>query len=426
MLGFEYKNGGLFCEGVAVADIVAQVGSPVYIYSQESFVERYRALQKAFSDVVDTTVCYSVKCCSNIHILRTLAREGCGFDVVSGGELFRVIKAGGDPKKVAFAGVAKTDAEIRYALEQGIMLFNVESEAELENINRLAGEMGKVAPVALRINPDVDAKTHAKTTTGKKENKFGIDFVYAMQLVSRLSKYANVRLKGIDLHIGSPVNSLEPYAEAVEKALDFLKTCPAGVEMIDTGGGFGLLYNEEDVPDFCEYARVIAGPVKAAGKRLVIEPGRSIAGNSAILVGQVQYVKKTGIKTFYKIDAGMNDLIRPAMYDAYHFIWPVRSDDLPESRLFANFGGGGGIVMPADVVGPICESSDVFCKNRPLPEMQRGDLVAIFSAGAYGFSMSSNYNSHPRVAEVLVDGDSFRVIRRRESWDDLVAAEECC
>lgn len=422
MIGFDYNDNELFCEGVAVSKIIEEVGSPAYIYSKKSFIERYRMVQDAFSAIVDTTVCYSVKCCSNINILRELAQAGCGFDIVSGGELFRVIKAGGDPAKVAFAGVAKTDVEIKYALEQGIMLFNVESEQELENINRLAGEMGKIAPVALRINPDVDAKTHAKTTTGKKENKFGIDFSYAMQVVSRLSNFKNIVLKGVDVHIGSPVNSIEPYAEAVDRVLDFVKTCPDTVEHIDTGGGFGLLYDEEEVPEFSEYAKAIAAPVKAAGKKLIIEPGRSIAGNSGILVGEVQYVKKTGVKTFYKIDAGMNDLIRPAMYDSYHFIWPVASEDMPESNLFPHLDGGG-LFMPADVVGPICESSDVFCKDRPLPEMQRGDKVAIFSAGAYGFAMSSTYNSHPRSCEVLVDGDSYKIIRKRETWEDLVEAE---
>lgn len=422
MLGFSYRGSELFCEEVAVNAIADQMGSPVYIYSRQSMIERYRAIRDAFCAEADTTVCFSVKNCSNINILRELAKEGSGFDIVSGGELYRVMQAGGDPARVAFAGVGKTDAEIRYALECGIMLFNVESEEELDNINRLAGQMQKIAPVALRINPDVDAKTHAKTTTGKKENKFGIEFAYAMQLVSRISCFKNVVLKGIDVHLGSPINSTEPYAEGIEKTLAFLSTCPNTVEYVDAGGGYGLLYNEEKVPEFSAYAKVIGAPVKAAGKKLIIEPGRSVTGNSGILVGEVQYVKRTGVKTFYKIDAGMNDLIRPAMYDSFHFIWPVKNEVLPESQLFPEVEGGG-IMMPADVVGPICESSDVFCKNRLLPEMTRGDRVAIFSAGAYGFSMSSNYNSRPRPAEVLVDGKHWSVIRRREEWKDLVAAE---
>lgn len=422
MLGFTYRGNELFCEDVAVSDIADQVGSPVYIYSRQSVIGRFTEIRDAFNAEVDTTVCFSVKNCSNINILRELAKAGSGFDIVSGGELYRVMQAGGDPAKVAFAGVGKTDGEIRYALECGIMLFNVESEEELQNINRLAGQMNKIAPVALRINPDVDAKTHAKTTTGKKENKFGIEFAYAMQLVSRMSRFPNVILKGIDVHLGSPINSTEPYAEGMEKVMAFLSTCPKTVEYVDAGGGYGLLYNKEHVPEFSAYAKVIGAPVKAAGKKLVIEPGRSVTGNSAILVGEVQYVKSSGTKTFYMIDAGMNDLIRPAMYDSYHFIWPVKNDTLPESRLFPEVEGGG-LTIPADVVGPICESSDVFCKDRALPEMLRGDRVAIFSAGAYGFSMSSNYNSRPRPAEVLVDGKHWSIIRRREDWKDLIAAE---
>lgn len=424
MLGFNYKSNQLFCEDLAVDDIVDQAGSPLYIYSKNAFLERYNAVQSAFSAVVDTTVCYSVKCCSNINILKVLAEAGCGFDIVSGGELHRVMKAGGNPKKVAFAGVSKTDAEIRYALECGIMLFNAESEEEVRNIDRIAGDMGVVAPVALRINPDIDAKTHAKTTTAKKENKFGIDFSYAMQFMARLSELKNTVLKGVDVHIGSPVNSLDPYREASERIVDFAKICPDTVEYLDIGGGYGLLYNDEEVPDFAAYAEAIGTAVKAAGKKLIIEPGRSIAGNSGILVGEVQYRKNYGVKSFVMLDAGMQNLIRPAMYDAYHFIWPTKTEDLPESRLFPELQGGGGILMPQDVVGPICESSDVFCKDRPLPDMQRGDRVAIFSAGAYGMAMSSNYNSHPRPAEVLVDGGEFRVIRKRESWEDITALEE--
>ena len=423
MLGFTYMNNQLYCEGVAVKDIIAETGTPAYIYSKHGFIDRYQKLQKAFSDIVDTTVCYSVKSCSNINILRELAQAGCGFDIVSGGELYRVLAAGGDPRKVAFAGVAKTEEEIKYALENDILLFNCESEEEVINIDRIAAEMHKIAPVSLRINPDVDAKTHAKTTTGKKENKFGIDFARAMQLVSRLSNYKNIILKGVDVHIGSPVNSVEPFREAVERVADFVKTCPDTIEYFDTGGGFGLLYDEEDVPSFTDYAQAIAPVIKEAGKKLIIEPGRSIAGNSGILVGQVQYTKSNGVKNFVMINAGMNDLVRPAMYDSYHFLWPVETGHMPESKLFPELSGNN-LFITQDVVGPICESSDVFCKERDLPDLNRGDLIAIFSAGAYGFSMSSNYNSHTRAVEVLVENQKWKTIRKREKWEDLIRAEK--
>ena len=422
MLGFTYVGNELYCEGVAVKDIIEEVSTPAYIYSKSAFLSKYTSIKQAFSEIVDTTICYSVKSCSNISILEILAKAGCGFDVVSGGELYRVITAGGNPKKVAFAGVAKTDAEIRYALENEIMLFNCESEEEVANIDRIANEMDRVAPISLRINPDVDAKTHAKTTTGKKENKFGIDFARAMQLVSRFSHYKSSILKGIDIHLGSPVKSVDAYREGVDKVIDFATTCPDTIEYFDIGGGFDLLYNDEEVPSFREYAEVIGTLVKAAGKKLIIEPGRSISGNSGVLVGEVQYTKSNGVKHFAMIDAGLNDLIRPAMYDAYHYIWPVSTDEVPDSELFPELLGGG-LYTEQDVVGPICESSDVFCKDRELPDLLRGDKVAIFSAGAYGFSMSSNYNSRPRAVEVLVDGDTHRVIRQRETWEDLIAKE---
>ena len=422
MLGYTYRDNELFCEGIKVKDIIEKVGSPAYIYSKAAICNRYQTILQSFNEITDTLLCYSVKSCSNIHILKELAGLGSGFDVVSGGELFRVITAGGDPKKVAFAGVAKTDEEIRYALEQEIMLFNCESEAEVANIDRIAGELKVTAPISLRINPDVDAKSHAKTTTGKKENKFGIDFARAMQLVSRISNFSNIILKGIDIHLGSPVNSTEPYTEALDRVMDFTSTCPPTIEFIDAGGGFGLLYNSEEIPSFHQYAEEIAAPVKAAGKKLIIEPGRSIIGNAGILVGEVQYTKSNGVKHFAMLNTGMNDLIRPALYGASHFIWPVSTEDLPDSELFPEIIGGG-IYMPQEITGPICESSDVFGTELELPELQRGDLIAIFSAGAYGFSMSSNYNSRPRAVEILVDGEDFQIIRKRESYEDLIARE---
>ena len=422
MLGFTYKENELFCENTPVKNIINEVGTPAYIYSKAAFISKFNSIYQAFSEIIDTTVCYSVKSCSNINILKELATLGASFDVVSGGELYRVIAAGADPKKTVFAGVGKTDHEIKYALGQDIMLFNCESEAEISNINKIAGELGKTAPVSLRINPDIDAKSHAKTTTGTKENKFGIDFARAMQLVSRLSSFKNITLKGVDIHLGSPVNSLDAYREAIARVLDFTIACPDTLEFFDVGGGFGLIYDEEDVPSFNDYAEIIATPVKKSGLKLIIEPGRTISGNAGILVGEVQYTKRTGIKNFVMLDVGMNDLVRPAMYDAYHFIWPVSTEEIPDSKLFPELIGGG-LYTPQDITGPICESSDVFCKERELPELNRGDLVAIFSTGAYGSSMSSNYNSHPKAVEVLVDGKKFKIIRMRETYDDIIAKE---
>ncbi len=422
MLGFTYRDDELFCEGIRVKDIISAVGTPAYIYSKSAFLTRYNSISQAFNELTETLICFSIKSCSNINILKELAEAGSGFDAVSAGEIYRALTAGADPKKIVFAGVAKTDSEIEYALKEDILLFNCESEEEVINIDRIAGELGVKAPISIRINPDIDAQTHAKTTTGTKENKFGIDFARAMQLVSRISHFKNCIIKGVDMHLGSPVNSLEAYSEGVERLLDFAGTCPDTVEYIDAGGGFGLLYDEEEIPGFREYAEAIASEVQAAGKKLIIEPGRSISGNAGILVGEVQYTKSNGIKHFAMLDAGMNDLIRPAMYDAYHFIWPVSTTEMPDSELFPELIGGG-IFMPQDVTGPICESSDIFGKEREIPELQRGDLVAIFSAGAYGFSMSSNYNTRPRAVEVLADGEQFTVIRRRENWDDLLAGE---
>lgn len=425
---FSYRGDTLFCEDVAVPELAATYGTPLYVYSAATFLHKFNAIRDAFA-AVDTTICYSVKCCSNLAVLKRLAQAGASFDIVSGGELFRVLQAGADPQRVVFAGVAKTEKEIRFALDHRILLFNVESEDELRTINRVAVQMGVTAPVALRVNPDVDAKTHRKTTTGKKENKFGIDLETASAIFGRMEEYPNLRMRGIDVHLGSPINSLEPYALGLDRVVAFLEAHPAvaeGIEYIDAGGGFGLLYEDEQVPDFEAYARTIVPRVQRAGKKLILEPGRSIAGNAGLLLGEVQYVKFNGEKTFVMMDAGLNDLIRPAMYDAFHFVWPAKTPIKPASALFADLGSetqADGALIPTDVVGPICESSDVFTHSRMLPGMERGDLVAVFSAGAYGFSMASQYNSHPRAAEVLVEGASHRLIRERETWEDLIRGE---
>lgn len=441
---FKYQSGKLFCEEVDVDSLAAKYGTPLYIYSKSAFQERYSALAKAFESV-QTTIAFSVKSCSNIAILKVLADMGSGFDIVSGGELSRALHAGGSNRKIVFSGVGKTDDEIRHALDNDILILNVESEAELDVIQNIAAEMGTVAPVALRINPDVDAHTHVKTTTGKKENKFGIDFATASRIVRNIAVQPNVRLIGLDVHLGSPINTTSPYELALEKLADFVRehrSPRAQFEYLNIGGGFGLLYRDQVVPSFKEYADVVIPHVKRAGCKLVIEPGRSISGNAGVLVTKVLYLKDNGHKHFTIVDAGMNDLIRPAIYDAYHFCWPTRYKGNPPSHLFGSPDAleycnredldiemenardvlADGLVM-TDIAGPVCESSDCFAPGRRLPPMTRGDKVAIFSAGAYGFSMSSNYNSRPRVAEVLVEGGEARVIRERESFDTLIQGE---
>jgi diaminopimelate decarboxylase len=425
MDSFEYKNGTLHCQGVSVADIANQVGTPVYIYSAETLLHHYRTLRDAYRRL-DLTICYSVKGLSNIHILKLLAEEGCGFDIVSGGELARVQAAGGDVSRVVFAGVAKTDDEIHQALEAGIGMFNVESEQELENLSAIAAELGKATHAALRVNPDVfDPKTHAYTTTGKKETKFGIDIDRAIAVYERFRDDEFVTLDGLDLHIGSPIYSPAPYVQAIEKALGLIEQLgDVGVEIkvLDIGGGYAADYETGKSPAATEYADAILELLKDTGLKVIIEPGRFISCNAGILLSKVLYRKQGGEKRFVIVDAAMTDLIRPALYQAEHFIYPARlapGQETPERRI--DFSPPGGEVV--DIVGGVCESSDVLGYGRALPPVGRGDLLAIFSAGAYGFAMSSQYNSRPRAAEVLIEGDTWRVIRRRETYDDLMASE---
>lgn len=421
---FRYQNGRLYCEDVPVERIAAEVGTPTYIYSAATFVRHYDLIQQAFAEL-NPLICYSVKGCGNIHILKLLAQRGSGFDIVSGGELFRVLQAGGKAEGVVYAGVGKTDAEIQQAMAAGIGWFNIESEAELENLITLAAQNGKQVRAALRVNPDVDPKTHRYTTTGKKETKFGVDIERAQQVFRDFGKNPHVLLNGIHLHIGSPVNSTEPYEEAIRKALALIEQLRRDgftVDTLDVGGGFGADYTAEQAPDFAAYARVIVPLLKGKGLKIILEPGRSISGNSAILVTRVLYNKKGGEKNFIIIDAGMNDLVRPALYDSFHFIWPTAPTPQfqVEHRVHPVELPG---LQKADVVGPICESSDALAKDRMLPPTKRGELLAVFTAGAYGFAMSSQYNARPRLAEVLVEGSAYRVIRRRESYEDLIASE---
>jgi diaminopimelate decarboxylase len=420
-VGFDYRAGELHCEDVPVGRLANEFGTPLWIYSKGFLIGQLRQIQQAFA-AAEPVLCYSVKANSNLTILKTMAEAGSSFDVVSGGELYRVKAAGADTSKVVFAGVGKTDDEIRFALESQILMFDVESEGELDAISAVAGQMGVVAPVALRLNPDIDAVTHKKTTTGVRGNKFGMDIERFQALAAKVLRDEHLKLTGIHMHLGSPILTTDPYAAAAQKAVEVIRELRAArhdVKWINLGGGFGISYRQNEGPPARDYAEVIVPAVKAAGCQLALEPGRFIVGNSAILCSRVVYTKREGGKLFVIQDGAMNDLIRPAMYDSFHRIWPVQPAVPMPDDVEGEIAG----CEKTDVVGPICESSDYFCKDRYLPPMQRGDLVAIFSAGAYGSAMSSNYNSRPRATEVLVDGGKVTVIRRRETYDDLIAHE---
>jgi len=421
---FNYKNGKLFAEEAAVEKIAAEVGTPAYIYSKATFIEHLQKIQQAYSEL-DTTICYSVKACGNINILKIFSEAGSGFDIVSGGELYRVLQAGGDPSKIVYAGVGKTDKEIIEGLNANIAYFNIESEAEMENLIRLAKQQGKSPKAALRVNPDVDPKTHIYTTTGKKETKFGVDIERARKVFADFGRQKSVRLCAIHIHLGSAGHTVEPYVEAIEKVLvliEQLRSDGFTIEAVDIGGGYGADYITGTAPTAADYAAAIVPLLAGKNLKVILEPGASIAANAAILVTQVLYLKKGGQKKFVIVDAAMNDLIRPPLYDAFHFIWPVKVSKkfVPRQREKDLQLDGTEIV---DVVGPICESADFFAKDRALPPVKRGDLLSIFTAGAYGFSMASNYNARGRPAEVLVDGSKFSVIRKRETYEDLIALE---
>ena len=419
MNAFPYTDGHLHCDGVPADTLAEQYGTPLYVYSAGKIRYEFNRLRDAFA-AVDPVVCYSVKANSTLGVLEVIVGEGGSFDIVSGGELHRVLAAGGDPQNVIFAGVGKTDAEINAALAADILMFDVESEPELDAIARVAAQHGQVAPVALRINPDVDAKTHSKTTTGVRGNKFGIDYERGLELADRVLKSPHLRLTGIHMHIGSPVYTVDPYEQAAKKAADLVRAFRAAgheTSWINLGGGFGLDYRPGQTPPIDEYAAAIVPHVQSVGCRLALEPGRSIVGNAGVLLTRLTYVKREGGKRFLIVDAAMNDLVRPAMYDAYHGLWPTQSDAVPDD--LSDAAG----FETADVVGPVCESSDCFAKDRPLPEMVRGELMAIFSAGAYGSTMASNYNSRPRPAEVMVDEGKVHILRHRETYDDLIRHE---
>lgn len=422
---FNYRNGELYCEDVPAERIAAQVGTPVFVYSKATLIHHYRQLAEAFAPV-NPTICYSIKSCGNINICKLLAEQGCGFDVTSGGELFRALQAGGDPKHIIYAGVGKTDEEIRQGIDVGIAAFNLESEEEIENVNRIASEVGRVAVGALRVNPDVDPKTHKYTTTGKKETKFGVDIERAERVFDQYRNLKNLRLAGVHMHLGSPIYEIQPYIDATKKMTELIDRLTAKgrkIEWFDLGGGFGVNYERPDqAHPPSEHAKALLPFLIGKPYKVALEPGRYIAGNSGIMLTRVLYRKTGGDKKFVIVDAGMNDLIRPAFYGSFHFVWPVKPEpgNVPEGRNRDIQPIDGETV---DVVGPICESGDFLAKDRPLPQTRRGDLLSVFTAGAYGFAMSSNYNNRPRAAEVLVDGSSYKVIRRRETLEDLVALE---
>ncbi|MFN5529844.1 MAG: diaminopimelate decarboxylase [Planctomycetaceae bacterium] len=418
---FHYQHGELYCEETRIADLAAQYGTPLYVYSKRTLLHHLTQIQQAFA-AVDPVLCYSVKANSNLGILKVMNAAGSSFDVVSGGELYRVKQAGADTSKVVFAGVGKTDEEIAFALDNHVLMFNVESEAELDAIARVAASKGVVGPVALRLNPDIDAKTHAKTTTGKKGNKFGMDIERAEQLAEKVLADPRLSLRGIHMHLGSPILTTEPYAAAVVKAAEVVARFRArghDTRWINLGGGFGINYRQQEAKPASAYADVIVPTVQQAGCRLALEPGRFIVGNAGVLISQVIFTKREGGKLFVIQDAAMNDLVRPAMYDAFHRIWPVQPRIPAPTDYEAEIPG----CEPADVVGPVCESGDYLAKGRWLPPLERGELVCTFSAGAYGMAMASNYNSRPRACEVLVDGNQHTVVRRRETYADLVAHE---
>ncbi len=421
---FHYRDRQLYCEDVPVAELADRFGTPLYVYSQRAILETLDSLRAAFA-AVDPLVCYSVKANSNLGILRLMADHGSGFDVVSGGELHRVKLADGDPGRTVFAGVGKTDDEIAAGLEAGVLMFNVESEAELDAVARVAAAQNRVAHVALRVNPDVDPRTHRYISTGKKESKFGMDIERSLRVAESAMALRNVRMIGIHMHIGSQITTAEPYAGAVAKGVELigrLRKLGHPIAWYNMGGGFGISYRGHEARPVAEFARAIVPGVQATGCRLAIEPGRVIVGNAGILVSRVLYTKQSGDKRFLIQDAAMNDLIRPALYESFHRIWPVLAAPglpAPPEDYEAAMDG----TEPWDVVGPVCESGDFLAKDRALPPLARGDLIATFSAGAYGMVMASNYNTRPRAAEVLVTAGALRLVRRRETYEDLVSQE---
>jgi diaminopimelate decarboxylase len=425
---FHYRDGELYCENVALAKAAKEFGTPLYVYSSGTILDHYRRLDATLGSL-DHLICYAVKANSNGAILKLLADAGAGFDIVSGGELFRVLKAGGAAEKCTFAGVGKSREEIEYALDEGVLSFNVESEAELDCIDRIARDKNVRAPIALRVNPDVDAGGHHYVSTGRSENKFGIALDRVAAVYERAARLPNIVIRGVQMHIGSQITNAAPFAEAIAKVTPLIQELKQrhAIEFFSVGGGMGIIYKralesgsgkwwhehdgEASAFSVADYAAAIVPPLRELNLRILLEPGRFLVGNAGVLLTRVRYIKQAAQKKFVIVDAGMNDLIRPALYQSYHEIVPVREPAGPERET-------------VDVVGPVCESGDFFAQDRELPALKEGDLVALMSAGAYGFAMTSNYNSRPLPAEALVVGDRATLIRRRQTMKDLVR-DEC-
>jgi diaminopimelate decarboxylase len=427
MHSFHYRDGQLHCEDVALQPLAEEHGSPLYVYSGATIRDHFTRLDASLAGL-DHLICYATKANSNLAILNLLAKLGSGFDIVSGGELYRVKQAGGDPGKCTFAGVGKTRPEIEYALSEGIYCFNAESEAEVRYINDIAGDLGVTAPVALRVNPNVDAHTHKYISTGKSENKFGIDFALIREAYQRAAELPHVRIRGLQMHIGSQLTSVQPFLEAVEKVAPLATDLKLdyGIEFWSIGGGIGIVYqqslasgrpgwwsnSETAHPLTIEtYASSLLPTLKTIGLRILLEPGRFLVGNAGVLITRVVYEKRGTAKTFKIVDAGMNDLIRPALYQGHHEVVPLREP------------APGAALETVDVVGPVCESGDFFAQDRPVPPLAAGDYLALMSSGAYGFVMASNYNSRPLPAEVLVEGNLAHLVRKRQGFPDLIAGE---
>jgi diaminopimelate decarboxylase len=411
MSDFIYRDGQLYAEDVSLLEIAERYNTPCYVYSSNAIESRYLEFDSAFTSG-EHLLCYAVKANSNISILNILAKLGSGFDIVSAGELHRVLKAGGNSEKVVFSGVGKREDEMKFALEQNIKCFNVESKSELIKLNKVATNMEMVAPVSLRVNPDVDAKTHPYIATGLRENKFGIAFESAKVIYEQAAKMSNISLIGIDCHIGSQISNLSPFQDALQKLLDLIDELKqSGIELrhVDIGGGLGITYQNETPPTPTEYVNTVTNITQGRDLEIIMEPGRSIVGNAGVLLTKVEYLNVTPFRNFAVIDAAMNDLIRPSLYGSWHEIKCIMKEPNAKEVIY-------------DVVGPICETGDFIGKSRSLP-LNEGDLLAVFSVGAYGFSMSSNYNSRPRAAEILVDGTKIYEIRRREKLEDLLDGE---
>jgi diaminopimelate decarboxylase len=412
---FHHRDGCLHAEGVPLDLLAEEVGTPAYVYSSATVRDHFRRLREAFA-AFDPLVCYAVKANGNLALLDLLRREGAGFDIVSGGELERLLALGVPGERIVFSGVGKTEAEMEAGLAARILAFNVESEEETAVLSAVAGRRGEKARVAIRVNPDVDPKTHRYISTGKKETKFGVDLQRAEALAHAVARDPALTLVGVQCHIGSQITSVEPYAQAVARVVDLGKRLRASyptVTLLDMGGGYGIWYADAKAPALPDYARAVAPALKGSGLRLLLEPGRLIVGNAGVLLTRVLFNKVSGDKRFVIVDAGMNDLIRPSLYGGFHRIWPVVGPPPPPL-------GETPELPPADVVGPVCESGDFLAQDRPLPPVQRGDLLAVMSVGAYGYAMSSNYNERPRPCEVLVEGERFGVVRRRETTEDLL------